>query len=180
MERPLTITTEIFVERMKRIYGDKYDYSPTKYRGCLEKIEIVCPQHGSFWKTPGNHMVGAGCPMCNGYRIKKHTPSISDSNVLPDDRLDELKTKYNSEVGNISEKSTIQYFKTGIVILVVDKRSCMFLPEELSSVIDFVLRGKLDGEIWTSSNLTLHCHWTKKAFEKIIQYVQNLPDFPHD
>jgi hypothetical protein len=54
----------VFLERFISAHGNKYDYSKVVYRGALEKIEIVCSEHGSFWQSPSNHAKGAGCPEC--------------------------------------------------------------------------------------------------------------------
>ena len=31
-----------------------------------QKIEIICPIHGSFFQTPTSHLSGSGCPECKG------------------------------------------------------------------------------------------------------------------
>ena len=60
--------TESFVEKAKEVHGDKYDYSKVEYKGTQTKVCIICPEHGEFWQTPSNHLVGSGCPICNvGY-----------------------------------------------------------------------------------------------------------------
>jgi hypothetical protein len=54
-----------FIERAKTIHGDKYDYSKSIYTKAIEKIEIICPIHGSFQQTPNNHLNNKqGCPKC--------------------------------------------------------------------------------------------------------------------
>ncbi|NKB61253.1 MAG: hypothetical protein GKR95_03620 [Gammaproteobacteria bacterium] len=60
-------TTESFICEALGVHGDKYDYSKTVYRSSHEKVEIVCPEHGSFWQSPVNHVKGnkAGCPGCS-------------------------------------------------------------------------------------------------------------------
>ena len=58
------LTTEEFVEKAKKIHGDKYDYSNVEYKGKRQKIKIICPIHGEFWQLAGNHMRGQGCPQC--------------------------------------------------------------------------------------------------------------------
>jgi hypothetical protein len=37
---------------------------PTTYKGGGKKLEIICSIHDSFWQTPGNHLMGHGCPGC--------------------------------------------------------------------------------------------------------------------
>lgn len=60
-----------WVTRFKEVHGDVYDYSRVKYAGYKDKVEIVCPEHGSFYQTPDNHYRGKqGCPKCKGARIR--------------------------------------------------------------------------------------------------------------
>lgn len=56
---------EKFVEKASAIHCEKYDYSKTVYKKALEKVEIACPEHGSFWMAPNNHLNGQGCPKCS-------------------------------------------------------------------------------------------------------------------
>jgi len=58
-------STEKFVEKSKKIHGNKYDYSKVNYENAQTKVEIVCPKHGSFFMKPNNHISGKqGCPKC--------------------------------------------------------------------------------------------------------------------
>lgn len=68
------LTTEEFVNRAKAVHGDRYDYSLTKYVSDRVKVEVMCPQHGSFWQLPSNHLAGNRCPACaDASRIAKLT-----------------------------------------------------------------------------------------------------------
>lgn len=58
------ITTEEFIEKARKVHGNKYDYSKAEYKGCKLKICIICPEHGEFWQTPDGHLQGRGCPVC--------------------------------------------------------------------------------------------------------------------
>lgn len=53
-----------FLAKAKEVHGDKYDYSKVDYQYAESKVEIVCPEHGSFEQTPNNHLLGRGCPAC--------------------------------------------------------------------------------------------------------------------
>lgn len=64
------LTTEEFIERAKKVHGDKYDYSKTEYANNYTKVCIICPEHGEFWQTPNCHLDGQGCPKCG---IKKRS-----------------------------------------------------------------------------------------------------------
>jgi len=63
------ITTEIFIERSKKKFANKYDYSLTKYINTKTKIKIICPVHGIFEQTFHNHLNGKGCKKCNRYKL---------------------------------------------------------------------------------------------------------------
>jgi hypothetical protein len=58
--------TETFIRKSRKIHGDVYDYSQTKYVNSKEKVLISCKDHGPFYVTPGEHLRGSGCPVCNG------------------------------------------------------------------------------------------------------------------
>ena len=57
-------TTEEFIEKARKIHGDKYDYSKVEYKSCKDKVCIVCKKHGDFWQTPSGHLSGKGCIKC--------------------------------------------------------------------------------------------------------------------
>ena len=59
------LTTEEFIERAKSVYGDKYDYSKTEYKGIYDKVIIICPIHGEFETSPNNFLnQHKGCNKC--------------------------------------------------------------------------------------------------------------------
>ena len=59
-------TIKEFVEKAKKIHGDKYDYTNVNYFNNRIKVSIVCPQHGEFFQSPEKHLVGRGCSICGG------------------------------------------------------------------------------------------------------------------
>lgn len=84
------MTKDILLEKTQEIFGKKYDYSlvPDNFR-TKEKIRIICPKHGIFYKTFEKHIGNKqGCPECSGrkrytteYFIKK------SQNIRPCKRL---------------------------------------------------------------------------------------------
>lgn len=58
------LTTPEFIEKARKIHGDKYDYSKVKYIDSNTKVTIICPIHGEFEQRPANHISGQGCPKC--------------------------------------------------------------------------------------------------------------------
>ena len=65
------LTFEEFLERAKKVHGDKYDYSKVEYLNNSTEIAIICPEHGIFFQTPGHHMDGEGCPICKESKLEK-------------------------------------------------------------------------------------------------------------
>lgn len=62
---PRKLTLEQFIEKAKTIYGNKYSYSNFKYVNYKTKGEIICKEHGSFFKTPEKFLVQKEkCPKC--------------------------------------------------------------------------------------------------------------------
>lgn len=54
-----------FISYLKELYPDKnYDYTNTIFKGWKEKVSIICPIHGEFWRLPQRLDEGRGCPYC--------------------------------------------------------------------------------------------------------------------
>lgn len=91
-----------FIEKARKIHGNKYDYSKVNYIGALKKIIIVCPEHGDFEQIPNNHLMKyrlVGCPECGKIkRIKYRTSNIETfikkSKIIHEDKYDYSKFKY--------------------------------------------------------------------------------------
>lgn len=67
------VTNEEFIERSRKVHGDRYDYSKVEYITAKHKVCIVCPEHGEFWQSPWHHLTGCGCPQCSHYSSKAET-----------------------------------------------------------------------------------------------------------
>lgn len=76
------LTTAEFIERAKKVHGDKYDYSKVEYVNGYTKVSIICPEHGEFQQSPANHTHktnARGCPVCGReHQISKATKSFDD------------------------------------------------------------------------------------------------------
>lgn len=58
-------SAEDFINKARRVHGDKYDYSLVRYESTMKDVELVCPIHGSFTIRPNNHLSSrVGCPVC--------------------------------------------------------------------------------------------------------------------
>ena len=78
-----------FIEDAKRVHGDKYDYSLVEYTTTYNKVEIICPEHGSFSQKAENHLCGSGCLKCYNDRRRKTTDSfITNAKLVHGDKYD--------------------------------------------------------------------------------------------
>ena len=82
-----------FLEKAKKIHGDRYDYSKVEYINSSTKICIICKEHGEFWQTPNEHLSGHGCPKCSG-RNKSTYDFIKQAKEVHCDKYDYSKSEY--------------------------------------------------------------------------------------
>ena len=88
------MNTQEFIEKAKKIHGDKYDYSKVEYVNSHTKVCIICPEHGEFWQAPRHHLKGSGCPNCAG-KIRLTTEEfIRRAKEVHGNRYDYSKVKY--------------------------------------------------------------------------------------
>lgn len=62
-----------FIEKARKIHGNKFDYSKVEYINNHTKVCIICPIHGVFFQTPNSHLQGAQCPLCAHPSKRKST-----------------------------------------------------------------------------------------------------------
>ena len=83
-----------FVKRAKVVHNGKYIYDKKFYKNAMTKVPILCLEHGTFWMTPMNHLLGQGCPKCSGRGL--NTYDIIDLFVKKHgNRYDYSKVKFN-------------------------------------------------------------------------------------
>ena len=93
------LTTEKFVERARKVHGEKYNYSKVEYVNSETKVCIICPLHGEFWQRPSTHFRGQGCPICGvEARTKKLVKNkeifIEEANKKHNNKYDYSKVEY--------------------------------------------------------------------------------------
>ena len=76
------VTTEDFIQKAKKVHGDKYVYNEVDYINNYTKICIICPEHGEFWQVPKNHLNGKGCPKCANVKKNKDNTKTSEDFIL--------------------------------------------------------------------------------------------------
>ncbi len=90
--------TNEWIEKTKKVHGERYNYSKVVYVNNSTKICIICKEHGEFWQTPANHILGKNCPKCTGH--------FMDKNFF----LDKAKEVYKDKNGNpLYDYSLVDY-----------------------------------------------------------------------
>src|SRR6056300_28455 len=59
-----SVENETLINNLKKVHGNKYDYSKVIYSGAINKIQIICKLHGDFYQSYISHKRGSGCPEC--------------------------------------------------------------------------------------------------------------------
>ena len=77
-----SLTTEEFIERAKKIHGDKYDYSKVDYVNNHTEVCIICLEHGEFWQKPSKHLSGHGCLKCSESKLEKDIRVLLEENNI--------------------------------------------------------------------------------------------------
>lgn len=63
----MAFDTESFIEKCKKVHGDRYGYSKTKYKGNRNYVTVTCPKHGDFQvlaRTHSSDSQACGCAKC--------------------------------------------------------------------------------------------------------------------
>jgi len=99
-----------FVKKAKQIHKNKYDYSNSIYKSVHSKIEILCPNHGTFWQVVYDHLAGHGCPKCVSHISKKEIEFLNHLKI-PDTKENRQKHIKPYKVDGYSpETNTIYEF----------------------------------------------------------------------
>jgi len=91
--------TDKFLFKSQSIHGNKYDYSKVNYTRIKNKVEIICPRHGSFSQSADSHMRGSICPRCNWdvfanlYKSSKET-FIKKADLIHNNKYDYSQITY--------------------------------------------------------------------------------------
>lgn len=90
------ITNEEFIEKSKKIHGDKYDYSKTNYINSNTKITLICKNCGKeFEIEPRSHISQkSGCSCYRVYDQKTTSDFIKEARDVHGDKYDYSKVKY--------------------------------------------------------------------------------------
>jgi len=102
---PKKLTKEQFIQKSNEKHHHKYDYSKSEYINRDSLIEIVCPNHGSFFQKATVHYCdGCGCPKCDPTNI------LGNENFI---------LKSIKKHGDLYDYSKVIYIKSSIKVEIV-------------------------------------------------------------
>ena len=90
-----------FIEKCKRVHGYKYDYSLVDYKNALDKVRIICPNHGSFYQKASNHLIGHGCKVCAGNLKSTNENFSKKANIIHNNRYDYSLVEYKNALSKV-------------------------------------------------------------------------------
>lgn len=67
-------TTSTFIQKAKLVHQDLYDYSLVDYSRSINKVKIICKEHGVFYQLASAHLAGSGCPDCSNTGFSYNSP----------------------------------------------------------------------------------------------------------
>jgi hypothetical protein len=95
------LTKDEFIERARKVHGNRYDYSKVEYINNSTNVCIICPVHGEFWQKPHNHINGKGCRKCSDERTRERCSYsskdfVEKAQLIHGDKYDYSKVNYVS------------------------------------------------------------------------------------
>lgn len=96
-----------FINKAKKIHGNKYDYSKVEYVDVLTDVCIICPTHGEFRQTPRDHLSGCGCQKCGIESVKSKLSMSLEQFIEKANKVHHMKYDY-SNVNYINTKTNVK------------------------------------------------------------------------
>ena len=81
-EQNKPMSSSFFIKRSNERHGNFYTYKNISFKNLHEKVEIICPIHGSFKQIAQGHINGHGCPKCNMSRLEEEVSLLLKENNI--------------------------------------------------------------------------------------------------
>ena len=161
----MRLTKEEFIEKARKIHGDKYDYSKTRYINTRTKIIIICPKHGEFLQRPDQHLANHGCPKCGHEREINVDDIAKRKNIFLQEAREIHGNKYNY--------SKVEYINTDTKVYIICPEHGEFWQTPYRHI-----HNKVGCPICKSKTRKCHKFLTKEEFiEKALQIHGNKYDY---
>lgn len=70
------LNTQEFIEKLKLVHGEKYNYDKIEYKSTHKPVILTCPKHGDFINSPANLLKGQGCPYCSESKMEEEVTNF--------------------------------------------------------------------------------------------------------
>jgi len=113
---------EKFITKATKIFNNRYDYSKTIYLNSITPVEIVCSEHGSFYKRPADHIYEPklqGCPYCTA-ELNKSSHEEHVYNILLEQNIPFLFSYYERTDDYLKNKPFDFYISKYNLLIEVD------------------------------------------------------------
>lgn len=115
-----SISNKEYIDRAKKVHGELYDYSKTKFNNTYEDVIIICKKHGEFKQKAGVHLRGSGCPICKSSKGELKILKILEDNNIKFIREHPIDDEYKAykydfylpDLNILIEYDGIQHFKS--------------------------------------------------------------------
>jgi Zn finger protein HypA/HybF involved in hydrogenase expression len=88
------LTQNEFLQRVIKLYGNKYLLDKVVYKHNKAKVKIGCKTHGYFEIRPNDLLQGYGCPKCGGTKKMTTDEFIQKAKFVHDNYFTYEKTRY--------------------------------------------------------------------------------------
>jgi len=172
-------TTEEWIEKVKKIHGEKFNYSKSKYVNSRTKILIGCNKcQNYFYVTSINHLHNkSGCPYCISSKLEEESFNILNGLNIKYERkkhFDWLRNKYLLELdfylpdyGIAIECQGIQHFEPttfGGINIEKAKENLIYLQNN----------DKIKKELCEKNGIKLYyINYNENLKEKLLKIIKN-------
>lgn len=92
-------TYEMFLEKARKVHGDKYSYEKKSFSKMRDHVTVICPIHGEFSQRAQSHLEGKGCPMCRESKLERKVKDFLTAEKVTFEEQKTFDWLVNSETG---------------------------------------------------------------------------------
>lgn len=96
------MNTDQFISKAKLKHGSRYDYSLVEYTKAINKVKIICKDHGEFEQAAYAHVYGQGCLVCSGKLHLNSKQYANKATKIHGGKYDYSKVNYVNSLTKIS------------------------------------------------------------------------------
>lgn len=89
------LSNEAYVEKCKKVHGDRYDYSKVEYKGAYSYVVITCSKHGDFEQQARIHVSGFGCKDCAKESISSKNRKTTEQFIASSEKIHGKRYNYS-------------------------------------------------------------------------------------